>query len=136
MIRMTLFLCACVYGTLLIGGSGDAPLRSGLQAEPAKADAAPVFVRVPVKSPAPQAHRVAVDTNLPVMTASVTAGNLNLRDGASLSAPVLDRLSRNQEVGIIRQKGDWTLVRTEGGDLEGWVSSSYLTAIPLQMAGN
>lgn len=55
----------------------------------------------------------------------VSGDGVNLRQGPTVGTASLGFLSLNDSVEVLEDKGDWALVRTEGGD-EGWVSAQYL----------
>ena len=58
-------------------------------------------------------------------TVYVTASALNLRREPTTKAPVLDRLSRGQELEVIRKDREWLKVKA-GDDAVGWVHGDYV----------
>ncbi|MDQ0230595.1 SH3 domain-containing protein, partial [Metabacillus malikii] len=56
---------------------------------------------------------------------SVTNGSLNMRSGATTSAPVLTSLSKGTAVEVISESNGWSKVKASGK--EGYVSSKYLS---------
>lgn len=130
MIRMTLILSAAVYATLVVAGTDKGQVRAGLaNAQPRAAVETYRYIPVPQTVAAVQAA-----TALP--TAVITAAAVNLRSGPSTGSESLDKLHHGEEVTVVSSKGPWTQIRLEGSGGEGWVSSEYLAAMPVRMAGN
>lgn len=60
--------------------------------------------------------------------AMVVVNDLNIRDAADVSAPVLDSVAYGQIMTILETPGDmdWVKIKTQNG-LTGWVAKRYLT---------
>jgi len=57
----------------------------------------------------------------------VTANRLNVRSGPSTGNPVVDRISRGEEVLVVSDSSaPWVRIRIEGDGIEGWVSRKLL----------
>lgn len=56
----------------------------------------------------------------------VTTDDLNLRSGPSTSNTVIGRLTRNNELEILDQSGDWYKVRTKNNNI-GWANKNYVS---------
>ena len=58
----------------------------------------------------------------------VTANAVNVREGPSTGAAVVDRLTRGEAVAVSFEPGsEWAHVRIEGDGLEGWVALRFLS---------
>ncbi|GAB1361666.1 SH3 domain-containing protein [Rhodobacter sp.] len=58
----------------------------------------------------------------------VTAGSVNVRQGPSTDAAVVDKLSRGEAVSVSFEEGsEWAHVRIEGDGLEGYVALRFLS---------
>lgn len=61
--------------------------------------------------------------------AYVIGNNVNVREGPSARAAVLDRLSRGEAVSVLgASEPGWTLIRIEGDGVEGYIATRYLSA--------
>ncbi|WP_432271443.1 SH3 domain-containing protein [Autumnicola tepida] len=56
----------------------------------------------------------------------VDAQTLNLRNGPGTNYSVKVKLQKNQELLFLAKTGDWLKVRTQNGQLEGFVNSNYI----------
>lgn len=71
---------------------------------------------------------IATTAVVPTKILYVAATSINVRQGPSTSAPVLDRLARYEAVSLVTDAGDgWVQVRIEGDGIEGYVASRFLT---------
>jgi uncharacterized protein YgiM (DUF1202 family) len=66
-----------------------------------------------------------MDTREPVRVAYVGAPELNVREQASDTAPVITTYSNGEAISVLAEKGDWVEIRT--GTRSGWAKSSELT---------
>lgn len=57
----------------------------------------------------------------------IEASRANIRSGPSTGAPVVESLSRGEEVLVISDAGErWVRIRIEGDGVEGWIARSLL----------
>ncbi len=140
MLRMTLLLAAGVGLTLVIAGQDAGLQRAGIANAPVLQTAQTYrFVPTPQYSETARPAApvmAAMASELPLQTAFVTANRLNVRQDPSAQGAILSHLTKGEEIGIVKVERDWTLIRLEGDGVEGWVSSSYLTQMPLRTAMN
>ena len=59
------------------------------------------------------------------VTGKITADTLNIRESASQSSKVIARISKNQEVEILEDNGEWLKVKYK--DYTGYVSSKFVS---------
>ena len=57
-------------------------------------------------------------------TGKITADTLNIRESASQSSKVIARISKDQEVEILEDNGEWLKVKYK--DYTGYVSSKFV----------
>jgi uncharacterized protein YgiM (DUF1202 family) len=157
MFRLLSLLCGSLFLVLLIGGEDRGQMRFGLMERYAPPEAAPLVVAAALVTPAPEivlaayptaaapepvalpAAAVAVAEPVAVTTPPVEAAPaldvrfvnsnaINVRQGPSTNDPVIGRLTRNEAVTVVADKGDgWVLVRIEGDGVEGYVAGRLLT---------
>jgi uncharacterized protein YgiM (DUF1202 family) len=153
LIRMTMALCASIFGAMAIGGEDGGQKRFGLVpqvptqqavAEVVQAPAVTEPVSVQAAAGTAEGQTVVVLANFapeePVMVAPAEAvaattlgqfvfvgeNSANVRQGPGKEHAVVGKVTAGQEVELLSQEGDWSYVRTEDGTIEGYVASRLL----------
>ncbi|MDD8023876.1 MAG: SH3 domain-containing protein [Paracoccaceae bacterium] len=83
----------------------------------------------PALRPSPEYAQQAALTEAPPRASVwvVTANSLNVRSGPSTTNPVVDRISRGEEVLVVSDtRASWVKIRIEGDGIEGWVARKLL----------
>jgi uncharacterized protein YgiM (DUF1202 family) len=83
----------------------------------------------PALRPSPEYAQQAALTEAPPKASVwvVTANSLNVRSGPSTANPVVDRISRGEEVLVVSDaRASWVKIRIEGDGIEGWVARKLL----------
>ena len=80
---------------------------------------------VACKQNEPVASTVTVDTREPIRVAYVGAPELQVREQASDTAPVLATYQNGEAISVFADKGEWVEVRS--GDGSGWAKAADLT---------
>jgi len=83
------------------------------------------FALVACRQNEPAASTATVDTREPVRVAYVGAPELQVREQASDSAPVLSTYQNGEAISVLAEKGEWVEVRS--GDGSGWAEAADLT---------
>jgi hypothetical protein len=152
MFRLTLLLCAGLFGAMAIGGQDRGQLRFGLMAQPTAPVVLPVAAVIEVAEIAPlmpatttavfapsapvMATPVALETPpaAPVEETAkillIAAKSANVREGPGKDFAVVSRLTRGEAVLVVAEGegvDGWSLIRIEGDGVEGYVASRLLS---------
>ncbi len=153
LIRMTMALCASIFGAMAVGGEDNGQKRFGLMPQVPTLQAVAEVVQAPAVTEPVSVHAAAATSGQqtvvvlanfapeePVMVAPaeevagialgqfvfIGENSANVRQGPGKEHAVVGRVTAGQEVELLSQDGDWSYIRAEDGAIEGYVASRLL----------
>lgn len=125
--KFAVYIALFLAAVALFGRKPDAPstIAPSPPAPPAVSSPAPA----PAEAPAPvQTVPVPTPEKPPAVRMYVTGNGVGFRSGPSTTAAIIDRFDMGREVSVLGSAEDWSQVRDQLSQREGWMATRFLSS--------